>query len=369
VLVAILLVGSGVAAAIQLSLASTSADPMGASNPAPQGGQALARVLAEHGVDVRKASSLVDARRAAADRDDTTVLLSDPKGILDARQLGSVLSLGSDVVAVDPGFVQLRAAAPTVTQAGERTVSSASPGCRLAAADRAGSVAGRTHTFRVAEPATGCFRASDGTFAVAQSVAAGTRVTVVGSGLLDNDGVARAGNAALAIGLLGQHRTLVWYLPSRADAAAAGAPSLAELTPAWVTPAILLLIAVVVAAGVWRGRRFGPLVVENLPVVVRAGETIEGRARLYRTASARGHALDALRVGAVQRIGVLCGLPPRADVDQVAASAAALTGRAVKDVRDVLLDGVPLTDASAVAFAARLAELEDAVRSAVRRAP
>jgi hypothetical protein len=59
VLVAILLVGSG-AAAIQLSLASTSADPMGASNPAPQGGQALARVLAEHGVDLRTASSLAD---------------------------------------------------------------------------------------------------------------------------------------------------------------------------------------------------------------------------------------------------------------------------------------------------------------------
>jgi hypothetical protein len=369
VLVAILLVGSGVAAAIQLSLASTSADPMGASNPAPQGGQALARVLAEHGVHVRTAPSLADARRAAADRDDTTVLLSDPKGILDARRLGSVLSLGSDVIAVDPGFAQLRAMAPTVAQAGERTVSSRSPGCRLAVAERAGSVAGRTRTFRVAEPATGCFRASDGTFAMAQSVAAGTRVTVVGSGLLDNDRIARAGNAALAIGLLGRHRTLVWYLPSQADAAAQGTPSLAALTPPWVTPAILLLIAVVVAAGVWRGRRFGPLVVENLPVVVRAGETIEGRARLYRTASARVHALDAFRVGAVQRIGVLCGLPPRAHVDQVAASAAALTGREVKDVRDVLLDGVPLTDASAVDFAARLAELEDAVRTAVRGAP
>ena len=65
---------------------------------------------------------------------------------------------------------------------------------------------------------------------------------------------------------------------------------------------MILLLLVFLAAAFWRGRRLGPLVVENLPVVVRASETMEGRARLYQKSSARLHALDALRIGAIQRL-------------------------------------------------------------------
>ncbi len=42
-----------------------------------------------------------------------------------------------------------------------------------------------------------------------------------------------------------------------------------------------------IAAAFWRGRRFGPLVVENLPVTVRASETMLGRARLYEKSRAQ----------------------------------------------------------------------------------
>jgi hypothetical protein len=367
VLVVILLVGSGIAAAIQLSLASTSADPMGASNPGQQGGQALARVLAQHGVHVRTASSLDEAWQAASTREDTTVLLSDPNGILDAARLRSVLGIGSDLVAIGPGFTQLSALAPGVAQAGKPSGAPGSAQCGVTAAQSAGRVAGVETMFRVTGDAVGCFRAGTA-YALAQTHRAGATVSVVGTGLFDNATIGRAGNAALAIGLLGGHRTLVWYLPSAADAGATGPPTLAELTPGWLTPLVLLLIAVVVAAAVWRGRRFGPLVVENLPVVVRARETMEGRARLYRTASARVHALDALRVGSLRRLAALCGLPPNAHVDQIAAATAALTGRPAQDVRDVLLDARPQTNAAALALASRLAGLEDEVRDAVRRA-
>lgn len=366
VLVAILVIGAGLAAAVQLSLASTSTDPMSASNPAQQGGQALARVLAQHGVDVRPAGSLDAARRAASGRDDTTVLLSDPNDILDASQLRSALAIGADVVVIDPGYEQLTRMAPGIAPAGERASVSNSPRCSVAAAQNAGSVSGVRAAFRASGSAVGCFPVGGGAFALAQTRAGGATVSVVGPGMFDNEGIARAGNAALAIGLFGQHRTLVWYLPSEADASPAGAPTLAQLTPEWLTPAIVLLIAVTVAAAIWRGRRFGPLVVENLPVVVRAGETMEGRARLYRTASARTHALDSLRVGALGRIASLCGLPRNAHADQVAASAAALTGWPADRVRDVLLDGRPQTDSAALEYAARLADLESAVRAASR---
>ncbi|WP_022901589.1 DUF4350 domain-containing protein [Humibacter albus] len=369
ILVAILVIGSAIATAIQLSLASSSADPMGASNPGPQGGQALARVLAQRGVDVRVVSTLDQARQKASDRRDTTVLVSDPNGYLDASQSRSLLALGAEVVAIAPPFEQLNALAPGVAVAGTpQKARSSSARCDVAAARRAGSVRGVQTGYRVSDAAVGCFYLGDA-YALAQTEHRGATVSVVGATLFDNQRIDRAGNAALAIGLLGAHRTLVWYLPSEDDVKASGAPTLAQITPGWLTPAILLLIVVTIAAALWRGRRFGPLVIEDLPVPVKADETMQGRARLYRAAGARIHALDSLRLGALRRIGTLCGLPPHAPVEQVVSAAAAVTGTPMETVRDVLLDATPRADAEAREQASRLAALEAAVRAAVDRAP
>ena len=381
VLIVVLLVGGAIVAAVQLSLATTSVDVMGASNPGQQGGQALARVLAQHGVEVHAVESLTDARAAASSRAGTTVLLSDPNAILDAAQLRSVLAVGAHVVVIDPTFAQLQALAPAVQQGGAAaSPTSTHAGCVVRAARDAGSLGAISRTFRLnggdGQRAVGCFRVRSGgagsgsgtgspAYAFAQTSTRGTTVSVVGKGLFENQHIGTAGNAALAIGLLGAHRTLVWYLPSPADAVASGPPTLAEITPGWLTPSILLLIAVVIAAAVWRGRRFGPLVVEDLPVVVRAGETVQGRARLYRTARARVHAGDALRIGALRRIAALAGLPASAHVDQVVAAAAALTGRPAEAVQGILLTSTPQTDADLRSLASDLSDLERDVRSAV----
>jgi len=119
------------------------------------------------------------------------------------------------------------------------------------------------------------------------------------------------------------------------------------------------------AAAFWRGRRFGPLIVENLPVTVRANETMQGRARLYEKSSARLRALDSLRIGTVERIASLCGLSRLASVDDVVVSAAAVTGLAVDQVRHVLLDAVPATDRELVELSDRLLTLERAVAASV----
>ena len=102
-----------------------------------------------------------------------------------------------------------------------------------------------------------------------------------------------------------------------------------SLTPPWVTPLILLVVLFGLAAAIWRGRRLGALVAERLPVVVRANETMEGRARLYERAGSREHALDSLRIGALARLAKLCGLPRRATLDDVIDAVAALTGAGV----------------------------------------
>jgi hypothetical protein len=128
---------------------------------------------------------------------------------------------------------------------------------------------------------------------------------------------------------------------------------------------MLLLVVVFLAAAVWRGRRFGPLVVENLPVVVRAGETREGRARLYQRSSARLRAADALRVGTIGRLSRLVGLPTASTTTEVSDAVAAVTGRDPARVRDLLVDRVPATDRELIALSDDLAALERAVATAV----
>ena len=64
-----------------------------------------------------------------------------------------------------------------------------------------------------------------------------------------------------------------------------GSPSIWSLFPPWTQRAFWWLLVVGVLVALWRGRRFGPVVTEPLPVVVRSAEVVEGHGRLYRRAA------------------------------------------------------------------------------------
>ncbi|GAB3030117.1 DUF4350 domain-containing protein [Parafrigoribacterium mesophilum] len=351
--------------------AGRAGDALSASNAAPAGSKALAEVLRQHGVTVTATSTLAATTAAITDPRDTTLFLYDPKGYLDAKQYEKVAGLAADSVLVSPGFSALAAVAPGVAQAGRVPDAALTADCDVPAVRRAGSVSGGGTGFRItaAERATGCLAGTNSdnkgaVFSLVRVAGASGSVTVLGlQDVFANEHVAERGNAALALGLLGEHSHLVWYLPSVSDVAG-GAPTLAELTPQWVPGVMILLLLVVVAAAFWRGRRLGPLVVENLPVVVRASETMEGRARLYQKSSARLHALDALRIGAVQRLAAQCGQSRLAGVDEVAAAVAAMTRADPARIRDLLVDAVPATDRELVRLSDELLELERAARAA-----
>ncbi len=156
-------------------------------------------------------------------------------------------------------------------------------------------------------------------------------------------------------------------MPAPADAdPGAAPPTLSDLTPPWVTPAIALLLLSALTAAIWRGRRFGPLVTERLPVTVRATETTEGRARLYATARDAPHALDELRRASRTRLVRLLGLAARTSPPDVADAVAERLGADRSRVRGILVDDVPRTDRDLVAAADRLRDLEESVRVAVR---
>lgn len=366
--------------AIVTTLATSSAAPdtdvFSIENAGPDGSRAVAEVLRQQGVDVVAASTLDDAQdAAAAATGPVTVLFADPFGYLDDERLDQVADLGDDLVLVEPGSAELDALAPGIATAGAaEDADSVSAGCTLPAAQKAGEISRPNLTYRVLDAnASGsagsavqtCFRSYDDAYAVIQLPSEGGSTTVLGAGdVLTNDAATAYGNGALALNLLGKNATLVWYLPGFDDVGDGAPATLGELTPDWVTPVLLLLIVTTIAAGIWRGRRFGPVVVENLPVTVRASETLEGRARLYARQGAHARALDSLRIGTLSRLTVQLALPRHATVVEVSRSVAAVTGRHVDEVHDLLVGGMPRSEADLLRYSDALLVLEQQVARA-----
>ena len=360
-----------IAAALISGGSAAGGPPLAADNAAEAGGMALVEVLRSQGVTVTAAGTLAEARSAAAGTDDATVLFYDPEEYLDSEQLAAMATLAPRTVVVEPHFRALQELAPEVGFGGVSEAASLQADCGLPAAVKAGTISPGGRTLTLIEPdepgqatLTGCFPSDGDTFSLVQRVEDGRTLTLLpDTAVLSNGGIDTFGNAALALNLLGPSDTLVWYLPTLADVTATGPPSLGELTPGWVTPTLLLLALVAVSAFVWRGRRFGPLVAENLPVTVRASETMEGRARLYARGDARLHAIDALRIGTIQRLAARLGLPGTAGLDDVVLAVAAVTSLDSAQVGSILVGAVPANDAEFVALSDRLRDLE---RRAIR---
>ena len=158
---------------------------------------------------------------------------------------------------------------------------------------------------RPGTPAAQCY-ISDGRATLIRYRSGGRFITVLSSGqLLTNASLARQGNAALAINLLSTGSRVIWRAAGRRPrpGGRGGQQPLTSLVPLTTyLVAIQLLLAVVLAA-LWRGRRLGPLIVERLPVIVRAAETVEGHARLYQSHRARGRVAAELRAALLGRAG------------------------------------------------------------------
>jgi hypothetical protein len=343
---------------------------LSSTNPAPAGAMAVAEVLGQHGVQLTATSTLKETQSAIAAARSTTLFVYDPDSLLNDEQLGVVAGLADHVVIADPTFGQLQAIAPAVAQAGvvDGTLTA---DCELQAVRKAGSVSGSGSGFRLIDKtaaASLCLGSSDNRYSLIQLTSPTGRITLLGAtDALTNEHVIERGNAALALNLLGEHENLIWYLPTFGDLPTKPTKTFAELTPPWVTPVLVLLIITFIAAAMWRGRRLGPLVIENLPVIVRASETMLGRARLYEKSSSRLRVADSLRVGAIQRLAVQCGLPRVASVDEVIAVVARIAGAEPGNIRQLLVDTIPHTDRDLMALSDALLALEKDVRRATRR--
>lgn len=339
----------------------TPRDALDPESPAPDGTRALVRVLEERGVQVVVARDRAAAERALAAAPATLVMRDAP--MLSDDALRSMRALARDVVLLEPRSRSLDVLLDGSARGGVVDEQTVDPACEVPAASGAGP-ARVGELYLPGTGVTGCYPGDDGFGVLVANEGDGTVTALDGLSVVTNRTLPLDGNAALALGLLGRSPTLVWYVPSPADAdTGAAAPTLGDLTPPWVTPVLVLLLLAGLTAAVWRGRRFGPLVAERLPVTVRATETTEGRARLYAASHDAAHALGEVRAATRRRLVRILGLSTRTTPEHLADAVADRLGADRAVVHGILIDDLPRTDSDLVAASDRLRDLETSVRA------
>ena len=320
----------------------------------PDGAHALVTLLRDGGVEVIVADSIADVEQAA--RPNTLILVAQSQYLTDDALLDRLAKAPGDLLLVEPTARTREALMPGMGIKPSSTFDS-DPNCSLREATRAGSVRfGPSVTYEAKDgrAMTSCY---DGVLIRFRDK--GRTVTAVGStDFMTNGSLLQAGNAALAMNLAGDRPRLIWYAPHRIEGETSSPASISDLLPENVTWIVWQLCLVVLLVALWKGRRPGPLVAEELPVVVRASETVEGRGRLYRARRARDRAAEALRTATLQRLlprlGLGAGTPAQAVVMTVAQRSGADPGF----VSYHLFGPPPATDNDLLQLARALDEIE-----------
>lgn len=335
----------------------TAPRPGGTMDPeatSPAGAHALVTLLGEAGVEVVVANTVAEVQRAA--RADTLLLVAQSQYLTDNSLLDKLSEAPGDLLLVDPTS-RTRAALTPRLRVGAASNLDTEPNCPLREANRAGVVnLGPSDAYRAKGDLdlVSCYGGA------LVSYRDGSRtVTVVGtSHFMQNEGLLEEGNAALAMNLAGTRSRLIWYAPQRVEGHTSEPGSLMDLIPDNVTWMVWQLWLVVILVALWKGRRIGPLVAEELPVVVRASETVEGRGRLYRSRRARDRAAEALRTATLQRLVPRLGLGPNAAPPAVVLTVAQRSGADPDFVQYHLFGPPPATDSDLLHLARALDDIE-----------
>jgi hypothetical protein len=237
------------------------------------------------------------------------------------------------------------------------------PACDDADAVAAASISGFTKGISVDSGAgayTKCYPTRYDSFAYVYKTDGNRKLAVISSpDFLANNAITEDGNAALALRVLGKHPKLLWYRPlDESQSSSRGEGQWALLPPG--TYYVLWMCAVAaLGAALWRGRRFGKLIQEPLPVSVPSSESTSGLGRLYRQAQARGHSAAALRAATLSRLAKRYGLSPSDPPNAIVERLSAALGTPIPELQYLFYGPEPDTDAELAALADQLKNLEE----------
>jgi hypothetical protein len=342
-----------------LATPTVTRSPYDPQSAAPEGSRAIAELLRGQGLTVERTT---DAQQALAAETGQTLVVAYPE-LLPRSAVRALESSTADVVLLGPAASQDGYFGVTAGEHADQEDRDAA--CDVPAAVAAGSARSGGVTL-VAHDASRSFAScypiegSAGPTMLQISAPNGSTHTLFGSAeFMTNEWLDQSGNAALAMNVMGANADVVWWLPSPVFT---GTQPLTSLLPHGVWPVLGAIVLLVVALALWQARRLGPVVLEPLPVPVKASETTEGRARIYQRHKTRAQAAHHLRSLAESDLAQRLGLPPGTGQPAIVSAVAVATGRSGEQVTAVLYGPPPERDDDLVTLGRQLADLDLEVR-------
>jgi len=342
----------------------TSDTPLAIDNPKGSGTMAAAELLRQEGISVSQAGNVSEALDASRSGATIAVVNADHLSQEDKQALARA---GGDVVVVGAkGGSDALTGLTDMTAKGSASPESTSLTAQCADADAqaARSLAGAHASVSLEgdDDAIGCFPVGEDRYAYASdTLTSGATLRVLPDAApVTNAHLTQEGHAALAVRALGHHDRVLWL-----DGQHLETPTVwnSQTTPVWLPVLILQLVVMAGALAIVQGRRFGRIMSEDLPVVVRSTETTVARGRLYRRAKDRDRAAESLRAATALRLVRKLGLPPGTERAAVARTAAQATGWPQRTVDKILRGPIPSNDRALADLAVQLDRLESEVLS------
>jgi hypothetical protein len=236
------------------------------------------------------------------------------------------------------------------------------PACPLEAVSEVDEVVQAGWTgLTVPEGATRCFPVGDeAAWLVARPEGAGTIVALGSAAPFTNRNLDRADNAVLAASLLGPasgDRVVFVPRPPLGE----GDATLLDLVAPRVWRGLGVLLVAALLGVLWRSRRLGAPVPEQLPPVVPAAELARSVAGLFQRAHSREGAAAQLRAHARREVGARLGAAGSASGEELAQLAVARTEVAPDVARTALVDGSVADDGGLIEVARASGTLRRAV--------
>lgn len=362
-------------------------EPLHFDSTARDGTKALVETLRAHGVNVTTTENKEEARTASAEPDSTLLIPTNFEALSPAAIDGftSTLSAHDNRLAlVDPqysiaDFTDRVTMNDNLSPLGSPDPTT-QPDCRLPAARAAGAAttgeAEYAETKKGTQGIQACYQLTgpgvdevDGA-EVAPGSARGqllvdedgaVPLTVIGNpDWVTNEHIDEEGNASLVLSELSHTDNLVVYYP-QFENQDQPPPSTFDYVPSWFIAGALWLVPCVFILLLLLGRRFGPLAIERLPVIVPAVETVHGQAALSARSHDRMGALHTLRTAALLRIAKRLALSPEAHAADIVGRIAITTGRHPAEVDSVFVSAAPSTDAELTDLVHLLTQVESEI--------